>query len=141
MSDKAYKIFLVDDDVKTLIMLKGNLEKKVYHNVTVNIFAYGENCLDKMDEKPDIVVLDFHLDGIRENAATGLEILKKIKSISPDTQVIMMSSQEDLKIALDTIRNGAYDYVMKQEDVIARLEFLINKIIIEKEKVEQKEEV
>ena len=82
MSDKNYRIFLVDDDVKTLIMIKHHLEKKIAYPITVNVFAYGENCLDKIEEyQPDIIVLDFYLNAIRENAQTGIEILKQIKQI------------------------------------------------------------
>ena len=63
MAERNFRIYLVDDDVKTLIMLKHNLEKKIEHPITVNVFAYGENCLDRMEEeKPDIVVLDYYLN-------------------------------------------------------------------------------
>ena len=130
MSNENYKIFLVDDDVKTLIMVKNRLENNIKAPLTVNVFAYGENCLDRIEaEKPNIVVLDFFLDAIRENAENGLEILKKIKSVCPDTEVIMMSGQEDMETALSCIRNGAYDYIIKSEKAQARLELTINKIL------------
>lgn len=132
MSDKNMTIFLVDDDIKTLIMLKNHLERKIEGvKLNVNVFAYGENCLDKLDLKPDIVVLDYYLDNIRENAKTGSEILKAIKISSPNTKVVMMSGQEDMEIALETIRDGAYDYIIKNEKAMQRLELVVNKILIE----------
>ncbi len=136
MAGKTYKVFLVDDDVKTLIMLKHKLENLPEHKIKANVFAYGENCLDRMDEKPDIVILDFYLNAIRENAQNGLEILKKIKAIAPDTKVIMISSQEDMETALKTIRAGAYDYIIKNDRTMQRLLLVINKIILEWERVE-----
>ena len=75
MSDKNYRIFLVDDDVKTLIMIKHHLEKKIAYPITVNVFAYGENCLDKIEEwQPDIIVLDYYLNAIRVVSYTHLTL-------------------------------------------------------------------
>lgn len=132
MSTNNYKIFLVDDDVKTLIMFKHNLDRRLTFPVSINVFAYGENCLDRMeDEKPDIVVLDYYLNAIRENAQTGLEVLRQIKAQSPNTQVIMISGQEDMETAIECIRNGAYDYIIKNANAMQRLELVINKILHE----------
>ncbi len=127
---KQYKVFLVDDDVKTLIMIKYHLEKKLGHKLSVNVFAYGENCLDRVEElQPDIVVLDYYLNAIKEDAQTGMEILKKILLLKPDTRVIMLSGQEDMTTALETIHNGANDYVVKNEKSMQNLELAMNKII------------
>lgn len=134
MSQRNYKIYLVDDDVKTLIMFKHNLDRKISYPITINVFAYGENCLDKMEEeKPDIVVLDYYLNAIREDAQTGVEVLKKVKELSPNTIVIMISGQDDMETALECIRNGAYDYIIKNEKAMQRLELVINKVIYETE--------
>ncbi|HMS51791.1 MAG TPA: response regulator, partial [Chitinophagales bacterium] len=76
---------------------------------------------------------DYFLDGIQENAKTGLDILKQIKAISPDTAVIMLSGQEDMETALETIRNGAYDYIIKSENSNNRLMFTITKLLLEKQ--------
>lgn len=133
MSDTTIKVFLVDDDVKTLIMLKGHLEKRIKHAIQVNVFAYGENCLDRLDENPDIVVLDYYLNAIKEDALDGIEVLKKIRELSPNTRIIMISGQESIETALETVRLGAYDYIIKNEKAMQRLELLVNKIIIEME--------
>ncbi|HRF77412.1 MAG TPA: response regulator [Chitinophagales bacterium] len=129
MKDKQYKVFLVDDDTKHLIMLKNHLEKKSEYDIKVNIFSNGENCLDKMHENPHIVILDYYLDGIKTDAANGLEILKKIRATNPDTYVIMMSGQDDLKVAIATIDNGAYDYIIKGESAYVRAQMIIDHII------------
>ena len=132
MSTNTYKIFLVDDDVKTLIMFKHNLDRRLSYPVAINVFAYGENCLDRMQEdQPDIVVLDYYLNAIRENAQTGLEVLQQIKQLSPKTQVVMISGQEDMETAIECIRHGAYDYIIKNANAMQRLELVINKILHE----------
>ncbi|QQS27471.1 MAG: response regulator [Sphingobacteriales bacterium] len=133
---RNFKIFLVDDDIKTLIMLKNHLEKRIGHNITVNVFAYGENCLDRLDEEPDIIVLDYFLNAIKEDALSGTDILNQIVEQRPQARVVMMSGQEDMETALESIRNGAYDYIIKNEKAMQRLELLVNKIILEIEKEE-----
>ncbi|HNV98955.1 MAG TPA: response regulator [Chitinophagales bacterium] len=129
MKDKQFRVFLVDDDTKHLIMLKNHLEKRSDYNLKVNIFSNGENCLEKMQEKPHVVILDYYLDGIKTDAANGLEILKKIRQQYPDTYVIMMSGQDDLKVAIATIDNGAYDYIIKGESAYVRAQMIIDHII------------
>ena len=137
MNDRLYKIFLVDDDIKTLMLIKSYLEKKITQfPIDISIFAYGENCLDRMGECPDIVVLDYFLDGIREDAQDGLQILKQIKTISPDTDVIFMSGQSNVETAIETLRWGAYDYIAKNERALQRLEILVNKAILEQKRLE-----
>lgn len=129
MKGKQYKVFLVDDDTKHLILLKNHIEKKSSYDLKVNIFSNGENCLDKMAENPDVIILDYYLDGIKTDAANGLEILKKIRISHPNTYVIMMSGQDDLKVAIATIDNGAYDYIIKGESAYVRAQMIIDHII------------
>lgn len=129
MQKREYKVFLVDDDTKHLILLKNHLEKKSEYDLKINIFSNGENCLDKLHENPHVIILDYFLDGIKADAANGLEILKKIRERNPDTYVIMMSGQDNLTVAVDTIDHGAYDYIIKGESAYVRAQMIIDHII------------
>jgi len=126
---KRYRVFLVDDDTKHLVMLKNHLEKKSDYDLEINIFSSGEACLERIQENPDVVVLDYYLDGIRTDAANGLEILRKILRANPGQDVIMMSGQDNIKVAIDTIDNGAYDYIIKGESAYLRAQMIIDHII------------
>jgi len=68
--------------------------------------------------------MDYHLDSMN-----GLEATKNIKAVNPDIQVILVSSQEQLQVAVNTLKYGAYDYVMKDEAALFRIKSLINKIL------------
>ncbi len=129
MQAKPYKVFLVDDDTKHLVMLKNHLEKKSDYNLKISIFSNGENCIEKLHENPDVIILDYYLDGIKADAANGLEILKKTRDEIPDTYVIIMSGQDNLKVAIDTIDHGAYDYIIKGESAYLRAQMIIDHII------------
>jgi len=124
-----YKVFLVDDDTKHLVMLKNHLEKKSDYNLDINIFSNGEACMERLNERPHVVVLDYFLDGIRSDAANGLEILKRINASEQAPTVIMMSGQDNIKVAVDTIDNGAYDYIIKGESAYLRAQMIIDHIL------------
>jgi len=66
---------------------------------------------------PDVVTLDFSLSDMK-----GDEVLRKIREISPDTQVVMVSGQEDISTAVRLLKAGAFDYIVKDDDTIERLQ-------------------
>lgn len=96
----------------------------------MSTFTNGEDCLKKIGDNPDIVVLDYYLnDDENPNAMDGLEVLKKIKETSEDSAVIMLSGQDKLQVAIDSIKNGAYEYVAKSESTFVRIQNVVRNII------------
>src|SRR6185437_6639103 len=85
-------------------------------------------ALKNMDKHPDIVVLDYHLSSSKPGAQNGVDILKTIKEKYPDTNVIMFSGQDKIEVAIDSMKYGAYDYVVKGETAFSRMENVINKV-------------
>jgi DNA-binding NtrC family response regulator len=79
-------------------------------------FDTAKSFLAKIHEKPDVVTLDYSLPDIN-----GDKLLAQIKETSADTQVIIISGQENVKVALDLLKKGAYDYIVKDEDAKERL--------------------
>ena len=112
------KIFLVDDDASHSQMLKDHLSSKL--NASITTFSNGEDCLNNLDQQPNIVVLDFHLDSEKKGAMNGMEILKKIKSAKPEVEVVMLSAQDKIEIAVDLMKHGAFDYVVKNATAFVR---------------------
>ncbi len=117
---KDYTLFIVDDDPMQLEMLKDHLSK--FKNFEIKIFPTGEECLMALSEKPDIVILDFNLNSISKGAINGLDVLKLIKKDAPDAEVIMLSGQEKIEVAVNTMKYGAFDYVVKNESSFYRSE-------------------
>lgn len=119
-------LFLVDDDA---LFLK-SLEIDFTHaaDFEVKTFSSGELCLRSLIHKPDIIILDYHLDGINPNAMNGLETLDKIKMFKHDIPVIMLSSQDKIEVAINCMHHEATDYVVKSETAFVRLQQIIDKI-------------
>ncbi len=111
MADPKKKIFVVDDDPMFCTMLSDHLEDQETYDVAS--FGTGEECLQRLSEKPDAIILDYYLDANVPGAKNGLEILRQIHKTDPEQKVIMLSSQEHYGVALQTIASGAVNYVIK----------------------------
>ena len=89
--NKNLTVFIVDDDMIYL----NTIRKKISNfNYSVYTFTSGEECIDYLSVKPDLVLLDYHLDGVNKYAQKGDIIYEKIKSELPNTEVVMMSSDK-----------------------------------------------
>ena len=118
------KIFIVDDDTMLTEALSDYLSRKSHVEITV--FDTGEECLQHMDEKPDGVILDYYLNTVHKDAANGMEILKAIQKKSPQTHVIMLSGQEHYGVALKIVKQGAEQYVIKDEKSFSKIASMID---------------
>ncbi len=72
--------------------------------------------------------ISYHLNANQPNAQNGVEVLKKMKELSPHTEVIMLSGQDQIDVAVDSMKFGAYDCVVKGETAFARTENILNNI-------------
>jgi DNA-binding NtrC family response regulator len=124
MANSKRYLFLVDDEPIQNEMLKDYLNERFLYEVKV--FDNGEDALQNMFLNPEIVVLDYHLSSQKPNAKNGVEILKTMKDEHPSVQVIVLSGQDKIDVAVDTMKYGAYDYVVKGESAFSRIENVIN---------------
>jgi len=124
---KEQYIFLVDDEPIQNEMLKDHISSNFDYKLKT--YDNGEDAIRDMNLKPAIVVLDFHLNTHIPNAQNGVEVLKKIKELNPHTEVIMLSGQDKIDVAIDSMKYGAYDYVIKGETAFSRIENILNNII------------
>jgi two-component system, OmpR family, response regulator len=120
------KIFLVDDDALYLKSLE--IDFLQHADFAVETYATGEKCLESLSHNPDIIILDYHLDGIDKKAINGIKTLDKIKSFNPDIPVVMLSSQDKIDVAIDCMHHKATDYVVKSETAFVRLQKIITTI-------------
>lgn len=121
------KLFLVDDDALFLKLLE--IEFSQHADFVIETFATGELCLANLLQEPDIIVLDYYLNGIDPNAMNGVDTLDKLKQITPDLPVIILSSQDSIEVAVNCMHHQAYDYVVKSETAFMRLLKIISSIV------------
>lgn len=119
--DNNTKIFIVEDNVFYSELVNNKLKEKGYTNT--QLFHSGEDCVDNLYQNPAIVILDYDLGKM-----TGIEVLKEIKGINPNIQVVFLSGQENISIAVNSLKYGAYDYVEKNNHSINRIPGIVNQI-------------
>ena len=125
-NQKKTKIFLVDDDAFFLKALE--IQFLNQGGFEIEIFATGELCLENLSKNPQILILDYYLDGVQENAMNGIETLNKIKEFNPDIPVVILSSQDQIEVAVDCMQHRAHDYVVKNETAFLRLQKIIDTV-------------
>ena len=126
MNNEKIKLFLVDDDAVFLKSLE--IEFLQHADFDVETYSTGELCLKNLSHNPDVIILDYNLDGIEKSAMNGMETLDKIKAFNPDIPVVMLSSQDKIEIAIDCMHHRAFDYVVKSETAFVRLQKIFTTI-------------
>ena len=114
------KVYIVEDNVLYARVLKKQLTDD---GLQVKVFHNGTDFIKNLGDKPDVVTLDYTLPDM-----TGKEVLATIQEKMPSTQVIVISAQEDISTAIELMKNGAYDYIMKAPDTREKLSRVIKNI-------------
>jgi DNA-binding NtrC family response regulator len=115
-------IFLVDDDALCLTLYQQFLKQLGYSNI--ELFDSGTDCLDGLEEhEPDVVFLDYNMEGMN-----GLDVLKKIKQFDANIIVFFISGQEDIEVAVNALKHGAVDYIIKSSLNPDKMKVVMEKI-------------
>lgn len=136
MEQKKYKVFLVDDEMMIRRMIEFKLKERT--DLEIHSFPSGEACIENLSLKPEIVILDYHMDVAQEGKMNGLDTLLQIVENAPDVKVAMLSSQDNVSVAVDVLKKGAVDYIVKDNLYALNAEKAIDKII---QGIELKEEI
>ncbi len=123
MKTESLNLFIVDDNLSATERLKEYLLKRFGEGIKILTFQDRKSCLEKVDDYTNIVVLNHQLIG--ENSA---EMVKSIKGVNPDTEVIVQSEEEDIGTAIDSYRAGAKGLVIKGKGSERRVAKLIVRI-------------
>ncbi len=118
---EAVKIFVVEDDKVFAKTLKYHLELNPEYEV--EIFPSARECIDNLFKVPSLITLDFGLPGM-----SGLQFLQWLKEHGKEVPVIVVSGQRDVQVAIDILKAGAYDYLVKDQDIFERIWAAISRI-------------
>jgi len=120
MSDKTL-IYIVDDEPLQRELLKDHLAKMSKYEI--HDFPTGEECLAAAKVRmPSIVFMDYYLNSQVKDAMDGIDVLRELKTANPELEVVMISGQDKIEVAVNTMKYGAFDYIVKGEGAFLRAE-------------------
>ncbi|MDP3445677.1 MAG: sigma-54 dependent transcriptional regulator [Ignavibacteria bacterium] len=118
---ESFRIFIIEDDALYGEMLKHHLSLNPDNEI--HLFKTGSDCLKNLYKTPNLISLDYSLPDM-----SGLEVMRQVKKENSEIPVVIVSGQEDVSTAVTLLREGAYDYFVKDDDVKDRLWNVIKKI-------------
>ncbi|MBL4656681.1 MAG: response regulator [Flavobacteriales bacterium] len=114
-------IFIVDDEKMFQEGAKGYLSSK-HKEAAIHCYGSGEDAIANLSLKPDLVVLDHHLAPEGSNAMNGLQTLQKMKEEKKTPYVVILTAEDNVQVANDTMEHGAFDYIVKGDTAFAKLD-------------------
>jgi two-component system, OmpR family, response regulator len=121
-------IFIADDDQAFLKAVEIDFENDDVF--AIQTFPNGELLIGSLAADPDVIILDYHLNGVDKSAMNGRMTMAAIKADNPLIPVIILSSQENVGIAISCVQNGAFDYIVKGEMAFFRLRKTLSSLLL-----------
>lgn len=122
------RIVVIEDNQPTAEMIQDFLKTNFPKAETI-LFSSGEEAIERITWKPDLFIIDYHLNSVNSRAMDGIKVMMKLKD-EHDAPVIFLSSQEDATVSANTIKYGADDYVAKNnQEAFNRLEIAIGNVL------------
>ena len=121
MNGKPFTIYIIEDNEWFNKLLVYNLSLNTDYQVKG--FYTASDFLKHLDDNPDVVTLDYGLPDMN-----GAEVLSKIKIHNPNIEVLVVSAQDSIETAVELLKHGANDYIVKEKDIRERLIQIINNI-------------
>ncbi len=110
----SLNVFILNDDVMVAGKLRRYLKKRFGERLTISLFFNSRSCLRMLNEHVDLVVVDDYLKESSHTGIAGIDMLQKVKEKNPRTEVIILSSDENVALAVDAIKHGARDYIRNE---------------------------
>lgn len=125
MKQQSFNIVVVEDNSWYNKLLVYTLKLNPDYNVIS--YTSGKELLDNLNNEIDLITLDYRLEDY-----DGVELLQKIKNFNPEMKVIIISEQNDIAVAVQLLKDGAYDYLVKSDDIRERLLHATQNVLREK---------
>lgn len=116
---QKFRVFLLEDNVLFLKTLHSSLDSSFGDNVSLESFSNSKSLMKAFGETPNVLVMDYNLD---ENSdIEGIELVKKIREDYPNTQIIVLTNESDIRKASACYEAGAANFIRKDLNSIKRV--------------------
>lgn len=125
MKNKPIRIFIVEDNDVFAMTLKADIENHFSNMpLEIQLFKTGEDSWEKYkSDKPQVVILDYNLNSKTPDAMVGNDVMVWFKRENPNIKIILLTSVDNVEIAIQSFRIGAFDYVVKGATQFERIHY------------------
>lgn len=125
--NRNLNVFILNDDASAAGKLRKYLKHRFGTKLDISLFFSSATCLRMIDNSVDLVVVDDYLNGISNSGRPGVEILKHIKQHHPDTEVIILTSHEDIGLKVEAIKSGAREVIPNKRGAFHQVRLAVDK--------------
>ena len=114
------RIFVIDDEIDFLESIRRGLKRSGFKNVTIESEPWRAIEAVNQGDQFDVALIDITMHGM-----DGLQVLEAIKQSQPEIECIMVTAHDNARLAVNCLKNGAYDYLVKpvsREDLVSSIE-------------------
>lgn len=129
MKSQSLNVFILNDDVMIAGKLRKYLKKRFGDRLNISLFFTSRSCLRMINGQVHLVVVDDYLQESSHTGIAGIDMLQKIKEKDPQTEVVILSSDEDVALAVDAMKLGARDYIRNDRSAWQRILTIIDQTI------------
>lgn len=125
---KTGLVFIVDDSPTYAGCLEYYIKTNFPGIKQIKVFATGDKCLDEISKRPDLVIMDYLLEGKYNASANGLDYIKKIRQVQSSINMVMLSVQQNVDVVIDAVKRYGCSYITKNTLAFQRVGSIINDI-------------
>ncbi len=129
METQSLNVFILNDDVMIAGKLRRYLKKRFGDKLNISLFFTSRSCLRMINGQVDLVVVDDYLQETAHSGIPGIDMLQKVKQKDPKTQVVILSSDEDVATAVEAMKLGAKDYIRNDRSAWQQILSIIDQTI------------
>lgn len=127
-SPKTGIIFIIEDNPAYSKTLEGYIKSHFPEVNDIKKFPVGETCISELNLNPDLIIIDYFLDTRYPDAASGLEIVKEIRALKPQMNIVVLSAQKEIDVVVEAIQTLHCSYIKKDDHAFERLAEIIREI-------------
>lgn len=129
MATRHLNIFVLNDNAREAGKLRKYLKHRFGRQLRISLFFNSSSCMRMLDNHVDLVVVDDYLNGIANTGRPGVEVLKQIKEKHPQTEVIVLSSNEDVGLKIEALQSGAREFILNKRGAFHQVRTIIDQTI------------
>lgn len=129
MKAQSLNVFILNDDVMVAGKLRRYLKKRFGDKLNISLFFNSRSCLRMLNGQVDLVVVDDYLQESTHSGIPGLDMLQKVKERDPHTEVVILSSDEDVATAVEAMKMGARSYIRNDRSAWQQILSIIDQTI------------